>query len=204
MLNDPTLVLNRSWVAISTTTVRQAMTLVCRGAARVIHPVTCQVHDFKSWTDLKVAANEPHIRTVHLKIRIPEVIVLTHNDCMPRRTVPFSRRNLYRRDHSPVPVLRAPAQHRRPQHRSRGSAKPWRAHDLGELRPVVHSVQRAQGKPAARGSRDGAREAPRPSHVDAVSRDRHGAPAGIVGPVRQRSVLERRARSRRLTPVFRA
>jgi 5-methylcytosine-specific restriction endonuclease McrA len=100
MLNDPTLVLNRSWVAISTTTVRQAMTLVCRGAARVIHPVTCQVHDFKSWTDLKVAANEPHIRTVHLKIRIPEVIVLTHNDCMPRRTVPFSRRNLYRRDHS--------------------------------------------------------------------------------------------------------
>jgi 5-methylcytosine-specific restriction endonuclease McrA len=100
MLNDPTLVLNRSWVAISTTTVRQAMTLVCRGAARVIHPVTCKAHDFQSWSDLKVAANEPHIRTVHLKIRIPEVIVLTHNDCMPRRTVPFSRRNLYRRDHS--------------------------------------------------------------------------------------------------------
>jgi 5-methylcytosine-specific restriction endonuclease McrA len=100
MLNDPTLVLNRSWVAISTTTVRQAMTLVCRGAARVIQPDTCKVHDFKSWSDLAVAVNEPHIRTVHLKIRVPEVIVLTHNDCMPRRTVPFSRRNLYRRDGS--------------------------------------------------------------------------------------------------------
>jgi 5-methylcytosine-specific restriction endonuclease McrA len=98
MLNDPTLVLNRSWIAVTTTTVRQAMTLVCRGAARVIHPDTCETHDLNSWADLRVMAGEPSIRTVHLSIRVPEVIVLTSNDDLPRRSVPFSRRNLYRRD----------------------------------------------------------------------------------------------------------
>ncbi len=98
MLNEPTLVLNRSWVAITTTSVRQAVTLVCRGAAKFIEPQTCKAHDFESWSDLAVSANEPQLRTVRLRIRLPEVIVLTQSDCMPRRTVPFSRRNLYRRD----------------------------------------------------------------------------------------------------------
>jgi 5-methylcytosine-specific restriction endonuclease McrA len=32
-------------------------------------------------------------------IRVPEVIVLVQYDRAPRRHVPFSRRNLYRRDH---------------------------------------------------------------------------------------------------------
>jgi 5-methylcytosine-specific restriction endonuclease McrA len=98
MLNDPTLVLNRSWIAVTTTTVRQAMTLVCRGAARVIRPDTCETYDIRSWSDLRVAEDEPCIRTVHLRIRVPEVIVLTDHDALPRRSVPFSRRNLYRRD----------------------------------------------------------------------------------------------------------
>jgi 5-methylcytosine-specific restriction endonuclease McrA len=98
MLNEPTLVLNRSWVAISTTTVRDALSLVYRGVARVIQPETYETHDFDSWADLAVAKEEPVIRTVKLQIRVPEVILLTRHDRMPERSVPFSRRNLYRRD----------------------------------------------------------------------------------------------------------
>lgn len=98
MLNDPTLVLNRSWIAVTTTTVRQAMILVCRDAARFIQPDTCETHDFRSWADLSVRLGEPCIRTVQSRIRVPEIIVLTENDDLPRRSVPFSRRNLYRRD----------------------------------------------------------------------------------------------------------
>lgn len=98
MLNDPTLVLNRSWIAVTTTTVRQAMILVCRDAARFIQPDTCETHDFLSWADLSVRQDEPCIRTVQRRIRVPEIIVLTENDDLPRRSVPFSRRNLYRRD----------------------------------------------------------------------------------------------------------
>ena len=88
MLNDPTLVLNRSWIAVTTTTVRQAMILVCRDAARFIQPDTCETHDFRSWADLSVRLGEPCIRTVQSRIRVPEIIVLTENDDLPRRSVP--------------------------------------------------------------------------------------------------------------------
>ena len=98
MLNSPTLVLNRSWVAISTTSVRTALALVYKRVARVIQPETYQTHDLDSWSDLRVEPGDPCIRTVRLEIPVPEVILLTRHNHMPRRQVPFSRRNLYRRD----------------------------------------------------------------------------------------------------------
>jgi 5-methylcytosine-specific restriction endonuclease McrA len=98
-LDEPTLVLNRSWLAISTTTVRKAMCLLYQRAASVICPETYQPHDFDSWSSLSVARDEPCVRTVSLSLRIPEIIVLRRYDSLPRRSVAFSRRNLYRRDH---------------------------------------------------------------------------------------------------------
>jgi 5-methylcytosine-specific restriction endonuclease McrA len=98
MLNDPTLVLNRSWIAVSTTTVREAISMVYRGVARVIQPDNFQTHDFDSWADLAAVQDGPVIHTVRLRIRVPEVILLLRHDRMPSRAVPFSRRNLYRRD----------------------------------------------------------------------------------------------------------
>ncbi|MGH7163101.1 MAG: HNH endonuclease, partial [Planctomycetota bacterium] len=99
VLNEPTLVLNRSWMAITTTTVRHALSLVYQRAARVICPNTYETHDFDSWSALAVARDEPCVRTVSIHIRVPEVIVLALYDGLPHRTVAFSRRNLYRRDH---------------------------------------------------------------------------------------------------------
>lgn len=98
MLNEPTLVLNRSWVAISTTSVRTALSLVYRDVARVIQPDTYETHDLASWADVAPPEDGRCIRTVRLSIPVPEIILLTGHNHMPRRTVPFSRRNLYRRD----------------------------------------------------------------------------------------------------------
>ena len=98
VLSRRTLVLNRSWMAVTTTTVRRAMSLVYQEAARIICPNSYEIHDFGSWAELSVAQNEPCIRTVASRLRVPEVIVLTIYDGMPRRRVAFSRRNLYRRD----------------------------------------------------------------------------------------------------------
>lgn len=98
-LDEPTLVLNRSWLAISTTTVRKAMSLLYQRAASVICPETYQPHDFDSWSSLAVARDEPCVRTVSLRLKVPEIIVLSCYDSLPRRSVAFSRRNLYRRDH---------------------------------------------------------------------------------------------------------
>ena len=98
VLDQRTLVLNRSWVAITTTTVRDALSMVYQGAARVICADTYQAHDFGSWSEIGALGDEPGIRTIALRLRIPEIIVLAGYDGFPQRTVAFSRRNLYRRD----------------------------------------------------------------------------------------------------------
>ncbi len=100
VLSQQALVLNRSWAAIATTSVRHALGLVFSGAAHVIRPETYEVHDFASWSDLAVEPDEPCIRTVSLRIRVPEVIVLTRFNGLPAQKVTFTRRNLYRRDHN--------------------------------------------------------------------------------------------------------
>jgi 5-methylcytosine-specific restriction endonuclease McrA len=98
LLNEATLVLNRSWTVISTTTVRRALTLAVKNVARIVVPETFEAHDFESWRDLSVTTGEPCIKTVALRIRVPEVIVLLTYDALPNKEVPFTRRNLYQRD----------------------------------------------------------------------------------------------------------
>ncbi|MCZ6691231.1 MAG: HNH endonuclease [Planctomycetota bacterium] len=98
VLANRALVLNRSWVAISTTPVRSALSLVYQEIAHVILPDTYETFDFNSWADLKLAEGEHSIRTVRWEIKIPEVILLRFYDRVPKREVPFSRRNIYKRD----------------------------------------------------------------------------------------------------------
>ena len=98
VLAQPALVLNKSWVAITTTTVRRALSLLYTGDARAIEVETYQPHDFESWSDLSIVKDQEFVQTVHTKIRVPEVILLTQYNSVPEMTVVFSRRNLYRRD----------------------------------------------------------------------------------------------------------
>jgi len=98
ILSEPALVLNRSWAAVTTVTVRQALKLLFTGTARVVHTDSYEVHGFESWADLAVPPDEPAIRTVSLRIKVPEVILLTRYNGMPAKTVVFTRRNLYKRD----------------------------------------------------------------------------------------------------------
>ncbi|MFT7616395.1 MAG: 5-methylcytosine-specific restriction endonuclease McrA [Planctomycetota bacterium] len=97
-LGAPTLVLNKSWVPINTITVRHALVLVVSGSARIIQPDTYEAHDFESWCDLGPLSGLSAIHTPRLVLRSPEVIVLTTYNKIPGRRVPFSRRNLHRRD----------------------------------------------------------------------------------------------------------
>jgi 5-methylcytosine-specific restriction endonuclease McrA len=97
MLNEQTLVLNRHWMPIGTTSVRTALCLLYRQTARAISPDDFSLHDFDSWTSLSVAEAEP-IRTVSLRIKVPEVVLLTRYDSFPRHRVTFSRKNIFRRD----------------------------------------------------------------------------------------------------------
>ena len=94
----PTLVLNKSWVAIATTTVGRALTMVYQGIARIIEPDTYQTYDFEEWADLAVIKDDQCVRTPNLIMRVPEVIHLVAYNKIPKCRIPFSRRNLYKRD----------------------------------------------------------------------------------------------------------
>ena len=98
VLGERTLVLNRSWLAITTTTVRRALSLVYQESAHVICPETYETHDFYSWFARPSTNGDRCVRTVSARVPVPEIIVLSVYDGMPARTVAFSRRNLYRRD----------------------------------------------------------------------------------------------------------
>jgi len=69
-----------------------------RGAARAVEPETYQTFDFSSWAEIRAQEHEPHVRTVRLRLRVPEVILLTVYNKVPDREVVFSRRNLFKRD----------------------------------------------------------------------------------------------------------
>ncbi len=98
VLSQPTLVLNKAWFAIATTPVRSALSLLYTGAAQAIRPDTYEVYPFESWADLAVPLDEPCVRTVKLRIKVPEVIVLTRYEGVPQMSMPFTRRNLFKRD----------------------------------------------------------------------------------------------------------
>jgi len=98
MLNDAALILNRNWTPIDITTVRDALCMLYADAARAVLPEDYSVHDFDSWASLTVAHDEPYVRTVRLRLKVPEVILLARYGGLGKMTVSFSRRNLYRRD----------------------------------------------------------------------------------------------------------
>ncbi|MBZ0135650.1 MAG: HNH endonuclease [Planctomycetes bacterium] len=98
------LTLNRIWQPIATVVVKQALTLVFRGRARVVCPETYQMFDWGQWLNEKAVRSDAHviehdyIRTAHLQVRKPEVITLAKYAGYPNTGVPYSRRGVFERD----------------------------------------------------------------------------------------------------------
>lgn len=99
VLEQPTLVLNRHWIPVHLTTARHALTLMYQQVARAVNPEDGSLHRFQTWADLLPPEGQPVVHTPSLSILVPEVVVLERYGKIPRRTVPFNRRNLYARDH---------------------------------------------------------------------------------------------------------
>ncbi|MDA1194436.1 MAG: HNH endonuclease [Planctomycetota bacterium] len=97
MLDRQTLVLNRSWRPITTTTVRRAIVLMARGVAGAVHPATFEVAAWETWIEVGSRAIGS-LRGIGFDFPVPEVIVLTGYNGMPDAPVSFTRRNVYRRD----------------------------------------------------------------------------------------------------------
>ncbi|MFT5524248.1 MAG: 5-methylcytosine-specific restriction endonuclease McrA [Pirellulaceae bacterium] len=98
MLRRPTLVLNRNWQPVHVATVARALLMIYRGAARVVDPADYQTYDWDDWSQFEPALDEPSIRGVSWKVKVPEVVTLTVYDRTPKSHVSFSRRNIFKRD----------------------------------------------------------------------------------------------------------
>lgn len=97
MLDNPTLVLNRSWQPVATTPVRRALTLMALGVAGAVDPADFRLADWTAWIE-EGPRQGPAIRGVGYVVPVPEVIVLRRYGGMPQLAVPYTRRNVVRRD----------------------------------------------------------------------------------------------------------
>jgi len=99
VLQRPALVLNRNWQPVNVATVARALVLLWNESARVVDPADYQLYTWADWSRLAPRADEPVIRTIRHRLRVPEVIALTAYDRLPTAAVTFSRRNIFKRDH---------------------------------------------------------------------------------------------------------
>jgi len=97
VLSTSVLVLNRLYQPVHVTSVRRALILLYRGAAKAVDQ-QYQTFDFESWAEVSAAVHEESIGTPHKRLRVPRVILLQAYDHLPRARVRFSRLNIYARD----------------------------------------------------------------------------------------------------------
>lgn len=98
VLNRPTLVLNRNWQAVGVAPVARTLVMLWNETARVVDPEDYSLYTWEDWAELVAEEDEPCIRTVRSRLKVPEVIVLSRYDRVPDNSVTFSRRNIFKRD----------------------------------------------------------------------------------------------------------
>jgi 5-methylcytosine-specific restriction endonuclease McrA len=100
VLERPALVLNRNWHPVNVTTVARSLTMLWNESALVVDPDDFRPHTWAEWARLAPREGEPFLRAVSFRMRVPEVLTLTRYDRPRNNAVTFSRRNIFKRDHS--------------------------------------------------------------------------------------------------------
>ncbi|MFA4986353.1 MAG: HNH endonuclease [Candidatus Brocadiia bacterium] len=98
LLEQPTLVLNRSWVPVFTIPVRKSIIWLCRDIARVVDAKDYSLHDLHSWADLSKYSEMPALSSPSIRLVAPEVVKMVRYNNVPKNRVPFTRRALFLRD----------------------------------------------------------------------------------------------------------
>lgn len=98
------LVLNKNWSPIGTVSFEKAMNKVFSTyadgtpKARIIEPESYQALTWEDWSRLRPKEGEDAFAACETYFRIPEIILLSRYEKLPKKTVQFSRRMLYKRD----------------------------------------------------------------------------------------------------------
>ena len=99
------LVLNRLWQPVNTCTARRAVCLVFLGHAHIVHrdeENNYCTHDANSWIGLSreeaPRTDRGRLRSAKNEFLVPEIIVLSIYDRLPKTEVKFTRNNVFLRD----------------------------------------------------------------------------------------------------------
>lgn len=106
MLNDYVLVLNKGWTPVAVARVKDAFVKLFNNSARIIDENTYETYNWDEWvdnfsfqiSDTSMDSEFKFILSPRLKIRVPEVVVLTNYSKFPERKMKLTRKNLLRRD----------------------------------------------------------------------------------------------------------
>lgn len=104
LTNEKVLVLNKNWTPVAAVTLQDAITKLCNTykdgtpKAKIIEPESYQTFTWEDWGKLKLRADDRRIAAANMQFRIPEVILLSRYEKLPRPKAHFSRRTLYKRD----------------------------------------------------------------------------------------------------------
>jgi len=130
ILNRPTLILNRSWVAINIATVATVIKKVWIENAKIVDPNDYSLHSWEDWVKMRPQNGEAYIQCVGFRLKVPEVVSMIEYDKMPETSVSFSRKSLFTRDkytcqycHIQPGVKELTIDHVKP--RSRGGTSTW-------------------------------------------------------------------------------
>jgi len=99
-LSKPVLILNKSWVAIRVRSVRRVLSLIFREKAVIVdanldHYPT---YAWEEWEKVPVNGGDIFIRTTSGKIKVPEIVVLSHYNKIPHYDVKLTKKNVFIRD----------------------------------------------------------------------------------------------------------
>jgi 5-methylcytosine-specific restriction endonuclease McrA len=97
------LILNKLWMPINTTSPKHSFALMYSNKAKgilVTNKTEIQALDWTEWCGLNLTEEDKSIKTVQAPIKIPNVIVLTFCDKIPKQAAKFTQKKLWERDKS--------------------------------------------------------------------------------------------------------
>jgi hypothetical protein len=104
MTDKRCLVLNKCWTPIQAVSLQRAITMLFsiykdgEPKAKIIDHTDFQAYTWEDWSKLKPEMTDEKISAGNMYFKIPEVIMLTKYEKMPKPKAHFSRRTLYKRD----------------------------------------------------------------------------------------------------------
>ena len=132
MDHNKVLVINKAWFPIEIIDYKDCFRLLAKEHAKALETIdsTYVTHTLASWMDSHMHEKYDKVNTTSMEIPVPEIIVLTDYDSVPKHFINFSKQNLLIRDNYTCAYCRgevdgdsATIDHVHPQ--SKGGATSW-------------------------------------------------------------------------------